>query len=276
VNNLRPQQRSHYVITNGGEQPNVVPAKASVWYQIREADFEHTLHNYQIANRIADAAALATDTKVTRRVIGTAAPGHFNKVLAEVLARNSKVVGLPAWSEDDQKFAKAVQKLAKAPETGLKVTIRDLSGPPERPGEGGYSDNIGDVSWAIPTAVLGYPANIPHINVHTKEAAIAMATPIAHKGVVSGAKALALSILDLFEAPELVAQAKNYFTNVQHKQIKFLPFISDTDQPAITINQELMDQYRPLLKRFYYDDTKYGTYLEQLGITYPVLEKPVK
>lgn len=273
---LRPQQRSHYVITNGGEQPNIVPAKASVWYQIREADFEHTLKNFQTANRIAEAAALATDTRVTHRIIGTAAPGHFNKVLAEVLAKNSKKVGMPVWSDNDQTFARAVQKLVKVPETGLKDTVRDLALPTSRPGEGGYSDNIGDVSWAVPTAVLGYPSNIPNIGVHTRAAAMAMATPIAHKGVVNGAKTLALSVIDLLVQPELISQAQDYFVNVQNKQMQFLPFISDTDQPALSVNKELMDHYRPLLRKFYYDEKKYDSYLDQLGIKYPVLAKPVK
>src|SRR5206468_11690961 len=82
---LRPEQRSHYVITDGGDQPNVVPSRASVWYFFRELDFENIKENYEIGNKIAEAAAMMTDTKVTRKVIGTAAPRHFNKTLAETL-----------------------------------------------------------------------------------------------------------------------------------------------------------------------------------------------
>src|SRR5205823_11112050 len=80
---LRPEQRSHYVITDGGDQPNVVPSRASVWYFFRELDFENIKKNYEIGNKIAEAAAMMTDTKVTRKVIGTAAPRHFNKTLGE-------------------------------------------------------------------------------------------------------------------------------------------------------------------------------------------------
>ena len=76
---LRPEQRSHYVITNGGDQPNVIPPLASVWYFFREMDFENIKKNYEIGNKIAEAAAMMTDTKVTRKVIGAAAPRHFNK-----------------------------------------------------------------------------------------------------------------------------------------------------------------------------------------------------
>src|SRR6266545_4250778 len=99
---LRPEQRSHYVITNGGDQPNVIPSVASVWYFIREMDFENIKRNYEIANTIADAAAMMTDTKVTRKVIGTAAPRHYNRALAEALAANFTKVGTPTWTPQEQ------------------------------------------------------------------------------------------------------------------------------------------------------------------------------
>src|SRR5262249_32837502 len=80
---LRPEQRSHYVITNGGDQPNVIPSLASVWYFFREIDFENIKRNYEIGNKIAEAAAMMTDTKVMRKVVGVAAPRHFNRPIAQ-------------------------------------------------------------------------------------------------------------------------------------------------------------------------------------------------
>src|SRR5579862_992029 len=112
---LRPEQRSHYVITNGGDQPNVIPPLASVWYFFREIDFENIKKNYEIGNRIAEAAAMMTDTTVTRKVIGAAAPRHFNKPIAEAVQANIARVGLPQWTEDEQTFAKAVQRLVDGP-----------------------------------------------------------------------------------------------------------------------------------------------------------------
>jgi aminobenzoyl-glutamate utilization protein B len=154
---LRPEQRSHYVITDGGDQPNVVPSHASVWYFFREMDFENIKKNYEIGNKIAEAAAMMTDTKVTRKVIGTAAPRHFNKALAETLQSNIERVGLPKWTDDEQTFAKAVQRLVEGKEDGLNTAARKLEPPPARP-ESGASDDIGDVSWAVPTVTLRYPA----------------------------------------------------------------------------------------------------------------------
>jgi aminobenzoyl-glutamate utilization protein B len=107
---LRLSQRTHYVITNGGDQPNVVPSVASVWYYFREVDQPHIQRLFDIGNQAAEAAALMTDTTVERRILGTAYPRHFNKPIAEAMYQNIQSVGLPQWSEADQTLAKALQK----------------------------------------------------------------------------------------------------------------------------------------------------------------------
>ena len=101
--------------------------------------------------------------------------------------------------------------------------------------------------------------------------AISMATPIAHKGVVAGAKVQAMTLLDLMMQPTLVADAKRYFTDVQTKTVKYKPLMAPSDQPAIWLNAEKMARYRDEMRKYYYDPTKYATYLEQLGITYPTI-----
>ena len=112
---LRLEQRSHYVITNGGDQPNVVPANASVWYYFRELDYDHIRELRGIGDTMAQAAAMMTNTTVTTRVLGSAWPGHFNRPIAEAAHANIQSVGLPAWSEADQKLAKAIQGEIRAP-----------------------------------------------------------------------------------------------------------------------------------------------------------------
>ena len=269
---LRPEQRSHYVITDGGDQPNVVPSRASVWYFFRELDFENIKKNYEIGNKIAEAAAMMTDTKVTRKVIGTAAPRHFNKTLAETLQTNIERVGMPQWTDDEQTFAKAVQRLVAGKEDGLNTVVRKLEPPPARP-ESGASDDIGDVSWVVPTVTFRYPANIPNLPGHNWSNAIAMATPIAHKGIVAGSKVMAMTMIDLLLRPELIQGAKAYFTDVQLKNHKVLPLLSETDQPQIHLNRETMERFRPAMRKFYYDASKYDTYLDQLGVKFPTLAK---
>ena len=94
---LRPDQRSHYVITDGGDQPNVVPSRASVWYFFREMDYEDIKRNFDTAVRIAEGAALMTDTEMSYRIIGAAWPRHFNRVVAETMHAHIEDVGLPEW-----------------------------------------------------------------------------------------------------------------------------------------------------------------------------------
>ena len=269
---LRPEQRSHYVITNGGDQPNVIPPLASVWYFFREIDFENIKRNYEIGNKIAEAAAMMTDTTVTRKVIGEAAPRHFNKPIAEAVQSNIVRVGMPHWTDEEQTFAKAVQRLVDGREIGLNTEPKPLEPPPAQPISGG-SDDIGDVSWVAPTVTLRYPANIPNLPGHNWSNAIAMATPIAHKGIVAGSKVIAMTMIDLLTRPELVREAHSYFTDVQLKDNKVLPLLAETDMPQIQINRETMERYRPQMRAYYYDSAKYDTYLDQLGVQFPTFSK---
>src|SRR5687768_5456880 len=112
---LRLQHRSHYVVTNGGDQPNVVPSNASVWYFFRELDYSRIRGLHEIGNTISQAAAMMTNTTVSSRVLGSAWPGHFNKAVAEAMDENIKEIGLPKWSDEDQTLAKALQLELKGP-----------------------------------------------------------------------------------------------------------------------------------------------------------------
>ena len=271
---LRLQQRSHYVIPNGGDQPNVVPPNAAVWYYFRETDYEHVKELWDIGNRMAQAATMMTDTTVTSRVLGSAWPGHFNKTVAETMHANIEKVGLPEWTEAEQTLAKALQHELKVPEVGLATKLRPMRGReviPDEEKRGGGSDDIGDIAWNVPTVTLNYPANMAAGPGHNWANAISMATPIAHKGVAYGSKVMALTVLDLLTRPELITQAWDYFNNVQTKTRKYTPFIRPEDKPAIWLNAATMAKYRPELKKYYYDPSKYKSYLDQLGIKYPVV-----
>lgn len=281
---LRLATRVHNVITNGGDQPNVVPPTASVWYYFREADYEHIINLWHIGDNMAQAATLMTDTTYTSRLLGSAWPGYFNKPIAEAMYANIQKVGLPQWSDDDQVLAKGLQKELKVKVTGLASKIPELKPPrseeqaADEGGEGGNigptgggSDDIGDISWNVPTVTLRYPSNIPGGPGHNWANGVSMATPIAYKGVIAGAKVQAMTMLDILLRPELVEQARDYFVNVQTKDQKYQSFLRPADQPAIWLNEKTMETYRPRMKALYYDPSKYDTYLEQLGIKYPTV-----
>jgi aminobenzoyl-glutamate utilization protein B len=272
---LRLQQRSHYVITNGGDQPNVVPRNAGVWYFFRETNYDGIKNMWDIGDKIAEGASLMTNTKWSSRVLGSAWPSHMNRTLAETMHANITAVGLPQWSDADVQLAKATQKELGVPENGLATRLNtELRGRESMPDEdkrGGGSDDIGDISWNVPTVSLSFPANFQAGPGHNWANAIAMATPIAHKGTIAGARVQAMTLLDLVMRPDVLAQAREYFEKVQTKDRKYTPLIRPQDKPAVHLNRAIMDRYRPEMKKYYYDPTKYKTYLEQLGIKYPTV-----
>jgi len=269
---LHPLKRSHSIFTDSGDQPNVVPSKAAVWFYFRDIKYEGIMEMYAMANDMAKGAALMTGTTMTSKVLGTAWPRHYNKVIAETMYSNIKEVGLPDWSEADQQLAKAVQKEVNSEKIeGLPLELAELGLPVLEPISGG-SDDIGDISWKVPTVTLRYPSNIPGLQGHHWSNAITMATPIAHKGVVAGAKVEAMTIIDFLLKPDLLEGAWDYFNNEQQKETKYRPMISESDLPPIYLNKDKQDQFRSELEKYYYDETKYDTYLEQLGIEYPTLK----
>ena len=268
---LHPLQRSHYVIMDGGDQPNVVPSKASVWYYFREITYQGIKDNFEAGTQIAKGAALMTNTAMSYEILGSAWPRHFNKVVAEATYANILKVGLPTWSEADQTLAKALQKEVGSEEKGLATELKDLGLPLNEPISGG-SDDIGDISWTVPTVTIRFPSNIPGLQGHHWSNAVAMATPIAHKGVTAGAKAEAMTILDFLLKPELVEGARAYFAE-QTAEMKYEPLIEADTRAPTYLNKEIMDQFRPEMKKYYYDPSKYDTYLEQLGIEYPTVKE---
>lgn len=275
---LRLQQRSHYVIKDGGDQPNVVPSTASIWFYFREQDYPRTMALFEIGKKVAEGAAMMTDTKLdTVLILGSGWSGHFSKPIAQAMHANVQTVGMPKWDDNDQALAKGIQKELGSPDFGLSEQVnKELRGA-ETPQNwmGGGSDDIGDVSWNMPTITLRYPSNIPGLPGHNWANAISMATPIAHKGALAGAKVQALTMLDIMLTPKVVADAWDYFKNVQTKDVKYTPFIRPQDTPPIYLNADIMARYKSQLQKFYYDPTKFKTYLEQLGIEYPTVRPQV-
>ena len=268
-------QRSHYVIKDGGDQPNVVPSTASIWFYFRERDYPRTMAMFEAAKKMAQGATLMTDTQIdTIMMIGSGWSGYFSRPVAEAMYENIQKVGMPTWDEKDQTLAKGIQRELGVPDSGLSTRPGRLNGPVnEATRMGGGSDDIGDVSWNVPTITLNYPSNIPGMPGHNWANAISMATPIAHKGVVAGAKVQAMTILDILLTPQIVTDAWDYFNTVQTKDVKYKPFFAPTDKPPIWLNADIMAQYRPEMRKYYYDPKKYKTYLNQLGIEYPTVRK---
>lgn len=243
-------QRMHYVITEGGEAPNVVPDKATVWYFVRDTD-DKIQSNYEKVLNCAKGAAIATGCTYDVRVYTAIHQNYKNKAAAELYQKNIELVGMPEWSEEDQAFAKALQKAVGAKETGLRTEVGKLSAPSGTFIGGGSSD-VGEVTLVAPTASISFPSSVPGAVGHHWSTVAADSTPIAHQGLIAGAKAMAASGLDLLSKPEELAKLRAEFEEMS-KKYPFKSYLPDDATPPLDMYEQLMKKYRPLLEEFYYD-----------------------
>ena len=176
-------QRSHWVTLEGGEAPNVVPDRASTWYFIRDLD-DNVEKNFRWALDCAKGAALMTQTDFEVKTIGAIHQRFPNKRLAELVFENIQAVGKPAYTGEEESFARALQTEAGYPVIGMEYPCK-LTSPESEPLRGGSSD-VGDVTLVTPTVSLRYPVRVPGSPSHHWTVVAASATSIAHKGITAG------------------------------------------------------------------------------------------
>ena len=234
--------RLHYVITEGGEAPNVVPDKASVWYYIRNTD-ERLEDMYNRVYDCAKGAAIASGTALDSVVVLTAVhQRHSNKGMAETIQKNMELVGLPQWSDQEQVFAKSLQKELGEKETGYPLKILALHSPSEVEVGGGSSD-VGEVTLIAPTATLNFPGGVPgEIGHHWSTVTSGYGTA-AWKGLNTGAKVMAASAIDLLTKPKVLDEIKKEFKEYS-KSHPYKSFLPEGAKPPVNLNKELMDKYR--------------------------------
>ena len=248
---LSPGMNMHRVITDGGDQPNVIPARAAIWWFFRDPTAEGAQALYQQARKVAEGAAMMTNTEL-EVVIKTAVwPVRGNETLAHALQRNIESVGMPGWSNAEHDLANRLQAANGAEQEGLKTNFETLDGPsPSIPA----ANDCGDVSWKVPMGRLWYPANVPGVTFHHWSAGSALATSIAHKGGLAGAQALARTLIDCLTDPNLIAEAKRTFAD-ETKGIDYAPMIPAENTPPLEVNRELMETYRPAMEAHYVEPT---------------------
>jgi aminobenzoyl-glutamate utilization protein B len=261
--------RIHYVISNGGKQPNVVPAEASVWYYFRAKSPEIVEHLLDWSRGIAQGAAMATKTEVSERIFSGSWPFNGNKALAVLVSGNIAKVGMPKWTDADVSFAKSYQKAMGAPIVGLPTEVEKLGN--DR--QGASTSDAGDISWNLPYVRMYIPAKpAGALAGHHWSSAIGPATPVAHKGIAVGSKALAASIIDLMTDAKALADIRSDWTAEMARWPKWRSLIPDSSTPPIHLNTEEMATYRTALKQFEYDPNSKKTYLEFMGAAYPPKE----
>jgi aminobenzoyl-glutamate utilization protein B len=168
------------------------------------------------------------------------------KSIAEVLQANIDAVGMPRWSEEEQSFARQFQSAMGAKSIGLNTSVTPLGALPQV----AASDDKGDISWVVPSAVFGFPASVPGISYHNWQAAVTPTSTIAHKGMVVGSKALAGAILEFRTRPEVVRQARTEFEKTT-TEMKYFPVLPADAKPPLELNKETMEKYRAEMSRLY-------------------------
>jgi aminobenzoyl-glutamate utilization protein B len=242
-------QRLHYIILEGGEAPNVVPDKASVWYYVRNTD-ERLEAMYERVVNCARGAALASGTELSDiRILTAIHQKHSNKALAELLQKNIELAGMPEWTEEEQAYARAMQKEMGKEEKGMPEEVDSLKAPS---GEftGGGSTDVGEVSLIAPTATIVFPGGVPGSIGHHWSAVAGNYGSLAWKGLNAGASAMAASAIDLLTLPEELAAIKTEF-EAYSKEHPYKPFLPEDAVPPLDLNKELMEKWRPFLEDHY-------------------------
>jgi len=243
---LHYTHRLHYVIMEGGEAPNVVPDRASVWYYVRNTD-DRIQEMYDRVVNCAKGAALATGTDLEEiRVLTGIHQRHSNRGMAELLQSNMKLVGMPEWTEEENEFARALQKELGVEEEGYPEEVSELKEPSGIQVGGGSSD-VGEVTLIAPTATLRFPGGVPGMISHHWSSVSAYYGSSAWKGLNTGARVMAATAIDLLTKPEILEAIQKEFTDYSSKH-PYKSLLPEGAEPPLDLNKGLMDKYRALME----------------------------
>ena len=219
--------RIHYVITKGGDAPNVVPSFAEVEYIVRHRDREEVRSLWERVAKCAQGAALGTDTRMEEVVLGGTYDRLPNEVLAKVMHDNLKLVGGVEYTDDERAFAEKISKtLSKPSPLDFAGTIQ-----PFEKSHVNASADTGDVSWAVPLGAMRTATWVPGTPAHSWQAVASGGMSIGHKGMMVAAKTMALSAIDLYNDSKLIENAKKEFEEKRGPDFKYEALLGDIEPP---------------------------------------------
>jgi aminobenzoyl-glutamate utilization protein B len=220
--------RIHYVITNGGSAPNVVPDFAEVYYYARHADAKVVKEVWERFEKAAQGAALGTGTTVEVEVVNGVYALLPNETLAKTIDANLRRVGGVSYTTDERTFAERIATTL----TGGRVDIAEAERVrPFAKSDAGGSTDVGDVSWVVPNSGLSTATWVPGTPAHSWQAVAAGGMSIGHKGMINAAKTLAMSVQDLMTQPALVTAARAEFDRKRGAGFVYAPLIGDRKPP---------------------------------------------
>ena len=229
VNMMRehiPQDaRIHYVITDGGKAPNVVPDFAEVYYYSRHGKRDVVIDIFDRIVKAAEGAALGTGTTMDYEMIGGTHELLPNLTLQKIMHNNLTKVGGVTYDDKEMAFAEKISKSLGYDQLDLQRAIEIQ---PYREQARAYgSTDVGDVSFTVPTVGMGSATWVPGTPAHSWQAVAAGGTSIGTKGMLVAAKTLTLTAMDLFDNHEMVAKAKAELENRRGADFKYVPLLGD-------------------------------------------------
>lgn len=223
------EARIHYVITRGGEAPNVVPAFAEVYYYVRHPEAAVSGALFERVVKAAEGAATGTGTTMEYEVIHGIYNVLPNVTLAEKMYENLKKIGGFTYTEEEKAFAEKIQATLDNPKP-VSVANEIQAFEVRLKGTGGSTD-VGDVSWVTPTAGLRTATWVPGTPGHSWQAVAAGGTSIGHKGMMVAAKTLTLTAIDIFKNPELAEKAKKELNKRRGENFEYKALLGDREPP---------------------------------------------
>ncbi len=222
--------RIHYVITNGGKAPNVVPDFAEVYYYVRNPSRTIAKSIFDRVVKAANGAAMGTETTMDYEIIGGTHDLLLNSTLAEAMQKNLEKIGGITYTESEMAFAKQLQTtLGTTPP--LITTAAQIKPLKITEDAGGGSTDVGDVSWNVPTVGCRTATWVPGTSAHSWQAVACGGTEIGTKGMMVAAKAIALTAIDLFSDAALIQKAKEEFVK-DKGDYQYKPLLGDR-KPAL-------------------------------------------
>jgi len=203
---IKPTARIHYVILDGGKAPNVVPDYAKSWYYVRDVDRESVERIYQWVLKIIEGASKMTETTYRVNFISGVHEMLPNKIGGEIVYSNLLLVGPPQFNEEEQRFAKEIQKNMGLEEKGLETRIEPFAYPQRS--LGGGSTDVAEVSWLTPTTTLEIACKPSGTPGHHWSTVACGGMSIGHKCLITAAKVMAGAGVDLLTKPELIIKMK--------------------------------------------------------------------
>jgi aminobenzoyl-glutamate utilization protein B len=233
---LQPTARLHYVITEGGGAPNVVPDHARAWYYVRDIDRESVEKDYERVLKVIEGAAKMSDTTYKIHFKSGVHETLANRAGGEVVYANLLLVGPPAFTDEEQAFAKDIQKSVGVEEKGLSTKVEPFSLPEKSWGSG--STDVAEVSWLTPTTDLSVAFSPLGTPGHHWSAVACAGMSIAHKCLAVAAKVMAVSCLDFLAQPQTVQKMRDEWTARKKGKEYKSPLPADLSAPA-KLKQEI-------------------------------------